>query len=418
MLHPAEPNPPPGDRCHEPVEVVRSGLRDDSDCLRPGPRRGLRPDRDRRERRAGRGERPRRRRRGQDGEVDLRQGAPAAARACGRAARSPRRARRRAAAGPLRHPRTARARPASAAPRAAPPASTRAARAGRPARRARPPSPGRSQRAAAGSPGSAPELAPRRCARDDDPVVARDIDRLVAERLRTASSSCRRRPRARAPRAWRAAAPHGPPPGSTQRLLTAWRPRARRRPRAGRRRSAADPAAVLAGDERRQREPSWWPRPARGSRAPTTDARPLARRRRGDVSPGRPRRHELLLAGRAPAAPAHPDLPRAASARARSGVRSRRRGQAGRARPRPGRSRPDRARLASATECRRCPAAARQTARARGRAAGRAAAPRPSRRASRDRPPAPHSASRGSSRGRYAPIARRSAVTEVMSFAE
>ena len=306
--------------------------------------------------------------------------AAASAPASGRAGRSRRRARRRAASARPRRRRRARARPGAAAPRAAPPASRP------PGTRSAPPSASAVARAdrshPRGRPGHPPpQLARAVDARDDHPVVAGDVDRLVPERLDLEQ------------RAVDDLVPERLQPAD-QLLLLALRPRdddphatnassSRATASGSTARTPLDPGAVLVRDERRQRARR------RGTRPPARDSRRRSARRSAAPPPlgaaSRDRRRPRRAPPRppAPAARAPPAPPREAARPARSAGRSRRRGRAGRARTPPARPRRDRARRACAAGCRCCRAAARSRASARARAAARGGGPRPSRSASR-----------------------------------
>ena len=168
-----------------------------------------------------------------------------------------RRARPGAAAARPPPPRRAPAPRGAAARRGALPGSRRPARDRR--RRARRPSPGRPPRPAASRRCPPQQLARAVCARDDDPVVAGDVDRPVAERL-DLDQGAARRPRARATRD----ATRAPLPGRAGRVTTIL---TRGSPGEGDELGGEhgwvapgaplEPGPVLGGDERGQVAPSW-----------------------------------------------------------------------------------------------------------------------------------------------------------------
>ena len=370
-----------GDGGGEPGARVLLRLGDDLEPGRPAPP-ARSPGRSRRPASpsAERGERPRGRGRRQD--VEVRGGKllrPQLAGAVERRRRR-RRARRAAACARPRRPRTAPGRPAAAARRAGPPASRRPARGRR--RRAPRPSPGRSPRRRGIVPRRAAQQLPRAVrARDDDPVVAGDVDRLVAERLdrdqRAVDDLVAEplEPRTRSC-SW--------PSGRVTTILIA---------RAG---SSSAASAAGSSPERRSIQvpssaairavsvaPSWWA--ATGARQPP----PISATHRRSASTRCVRlavvdaRDELLLAR--PHLQGERALPRLGQHQ--RGVEPEpdlgRRALNGLDHMRRARSRRGRARPACAGACRCCRAAARSRASARGRAAGPGGAPRPCRSASR-----------------------------------
>ena len=289
---------------------MRLGLRDHLDAR---PARGggrLRPDADRREVDAEPRERPRGGGRGEHDEVALRElGRHELARAVERR-RSPRRARRRAAAARPRRRRRAPGRRAAAARRAGPPASRR---------------PGRGRRRRSASAVAAPIAATRSAcramrrrssrapfdARHDHPVVAGDVDGLVAERLdldeRAVDDLVAERLEPAGELLLLPARPRDDDPHEHEREQLA-------RDRLGvGRRAPLDPGAVLVGDERGQRRAVV----VRGDRseAAAADERDAARARPrpAAASRRRPPPRRAPPRRRAPAARARPGPPPAAA---------------------------------------------------------------------------------------------------------
>ena len=265
---------------------------------------------------------------------------------------------------------------------------------------------------------AARELARAVRARDDDPVVAATGRRLVAERLdpdqRAAHDLVAERLETGDERVGLRLRTRDDDPHRCERgELASERRRDRRR--CGARATTPSSAAISAVERR-----------AVVVRGDGREA--AAADRRDDRALGLDAAPRLLVVGRGDEmllACAHLERERALRgfrqqlAPGRSGGRSRARARAGRARTPRARSRRARARRACAGACRCCRAAARSRASARARAAAPCGAQTRCRCACPAGPTsAPQSASRGSSRSRYAPTARPSGSVDVMSFAE